>query len=204
MIIRTSLIGLLLFILSSCSTVKVDVDYDNSAKFRQLSKYAWLEDKATVTGNALIDSNTLLHDRIRTGIEQWLDSRGYLKSKSVNADFLVNYRVTKENISRRKALDFSYGYSFYGYPYSWDYGYYSYYPYYYSPYVGGYYPGNYYSYQRNALVIDIINPENKKLMWRGIAYLKMSFSSSQKNKEKDVQRTIQTILSKFPPDAKKK
>ncbi len=204
MIIRKLFILPLLLILSSCSTVKVDVDYDDSAEFIHLSRYAWLEDKASITGNALVDSNTLLHDRIRTGIEQWFDTHGYLKSKSMDADFLVNYRVTKENISRRKALDFSYGYSFYGYPYSWDYGYYSYYPYYYSPYVGGYYPGSYYSYQRNALVIDIINPESKKLMWRGMAYLDINFSSSQKNKEKYVERTIQTILSRFPPDTEKK
>ena len=182
----------LLLIISSCATVNVDVDYDDTAEFTKLSKYAWLEDKPPVTGNTLVDSNTLLHDRMRNGINQWFETHGYLKSKAAEADFLVIYRVIVENKTWVTVLN-----SYYDYPFSWRYGYNRNY---YSSFAWRYYPERRtYEYQRGTLVIDIIDPKSKKLMWRGMAYEDIKPNTSQEKKQQYVARAIKSILARFPP-----
>lgn len=189
---RLILVPLLLVILSSCATVRVDVDYDTSADFSRLSRYAWMEDKPPVSGNALLDSNTLMHDRIRNGIDQWLKDRGYQKSDNKEADFFVLYRMVLENKTRVTVMN-----PYYDYPYSWRFGYRRAF---YSSFAWSYYPEErIYEYQRGTLVIDIVDAKSKKLLWRGMSYEDVSPNTTQKKKQRYVDRAIKSILSRFPP-----
>lgn len=179
-------------LLSSCATVNVDVDYDQAADFAHLYQYAWLEDKQPQSGNALFDSNTLMHDRIRNGVDQWMNEHGYLKGPAKEADFLVLYRLVVENKTRVTVLN-----PYYDYPYSWRFGYRRGF---YSSYAWSYYPDQQvYEYQRGTLVIDIVEPNSKKLMWRGMSYEDISPHTSREKKQKYVDRAIKAILSRFPP-----
>jgi uncharacterized protein DUF4136 len=183
----------LLLLVNACATVNVDVDYDGQADFSRLSRYAWLDDKAPLSGNALIDTNTLLHDRIRGGVKSWFESNGYLLAAQKDADFLVVYRVVVENHTRVTVLN-----PYYGYPYSWRYGYRRGY---YSSFAWNYYPEQrVYEYQRGTLIIDIVDPNTKKLMWRGMAFEDINPNASQQKKEAYVARAIKAILSRFPPE----
>ncbi len=182
----------LLLLVTSCATVNVDVDFDEKADFEHLYQYAWLEEKAPVTGNTLLDTNTLLHDRVRSGIDQWLGAHGYIKSKKTEADFLVIYRMVIENKTRVTVLN-----PYYDYPYSWRFGYSRYF---YSSFAWNYYPEHrVYEYQRGTLIIDIVDPVSKKLMWRGMAYEDISLHTTQETKQRYVDRAIKSILSRFPP-----
>lgn len=189
---RKILISSLLLMLTACASIKVDVDYDVEADFKHLYQYAWLEDKAPLSGNKLLDSNTLMHDRIRTGIDQWLKDHGYLKGNAKEADFLVLYRMVVENKTRVTVMN-----PYYGYPYSWRFGYRRGF---YSSFAWSYYPDEHvYEYQRGTLVIDVVDPNSKKLMWRGMAYEDISPYTTQKKKQRYVDRAVKSILSKFPP-----
>lgn len=192
---RKLLILSLLILVNACATVKVDVDYDDTADFRHLYQYAWLEDRPPVSGNKLLDSNTLMHDRIRSGIDQWLKDHGYLKGGAEEADFLVLYRLVVENKTRVTVLN-----PYYDYPYSWRFGYRSGF---YSSFAWSYYPEQrVYEYQRGTLVIDIVDPNSKKLMWRGMSYEDISPHTTQQKKQRYVDRAIKSILSRFPPEPK--
>ncbi len=183
----------LLFLLNACATVKVDVDYDGQADFTHLYRYAWLDGQPPVSGDNVVDSNTLLHDRIRVGIDQWFTTHGYLKSETGEADFLVIYRFVIENKTRVTVL-----HPYYDYPYSWRFGYHH--RYYYSSFAWHYYPERYaYEYQRGTLVIDLVDPKTKKLMWRGMAYENIRPNTSPDKKQQYVTRAIKSILSRFPP-----
>lgn len=181
-----------LLMLVSCATIRVDVDYDDAADFSRLYRYAWLEDKPPVSGNKLLDSNTLMHDRIRSGIDRWFKEHHYLKGDAKEADFLVLYRLVVENKTRVTVLN-----PYYDYPYSWRFGYRRGF---YSSFAWSYYPEQrVYEYQRGTLVIDIVDPHSKKLMWRGMSYEDISPYTTQKKKQRYVDRAIKSILSRFPP-----
>ncbi len=186
------ILAVFLLALNSCATVNVDVDYDESVDFFHLSRYAWLEDVPPKTGNTIVDSNTLMHDRIHLGIDQWFERHGYLKSKRSEADFLVIYRMVVENKTRVSVLN-----PYYDYPFSWHYGYNRGY---YSSFAWNYYPDlQTYEYQRDTLVIDFVDPKTKKLIWRGMAYQDISPNIRPERKQRYIDKAIQSILSKFPP-----
>ena len=189
---RKLLLLALLVLLNSCATINVDVDYDGKADFDHLYQYAWLEDKAPASGNQLLDSNTLIQDRIHNGIDHWFKEHGYLRSDAKEADFLVLYRLVEENKTQVIVMS-----PYYGYPYNWRFGYQSgFYP----SFAWSYYPNQrVYEYQRGTLVIDIVDPNTKKLMWRGMSYEDIRPNVSQKKKQRYVDRAVQLILSRFPP-----
>ncbi|WP_305909330.1 DUF4136 domain-containing protein [Methylomarinum sp. Ch1-1] len=192
---KALLIFPLFLLLSSCATVKVDVDYDGAADFSQLKRYAWLEEKPPSSGNTLLDTNNLLHDRIHQGIDAWFARHGYRKTEVDEADFLVLYRVVVENKTRVTVLS-----PYYDYPYSWRFGYHRYYYSSFSSFAWSYYPEHrVYEYQRGTLIIDIVDPKSKKLLWRGMAYEDISPHTTQEKKQRYVGRAIKSILAKFPP-----
>ncbi len=91
--------------LNACSTMKVDVDYDPRVNFKRLENYAWLSDKTPVTGNSIIDSDSMLHDRIRQDVDAWMQTHGYHITDKKSADFLLTYRIIMKDKTRVTVLD---------------------------------------------------------------------------------------------------
>lgn len=183
--------GMLVLLLSSCTTVPVDIDYDESVAFSSLHNFAWAPDTPPKTNNPKIDSDTLLHDRLHGEIENWFFAHGYAKTPPNYAHFLVTYRVLLEN---RTAISSYSGY--YGYPMGWGWGYYG------RPYWGmSYaYPMQYsYDYQLATLVIDLLNPNTRKLMWRGSVSYEVEESPSPQEKREKTVWAVRQILQKYPP-----
>lgn len=193
---RLSFIFTMLLLINACATLDVDVDYDPSADFKRLSRYAWQEEKQPASGNVLLDSNTLLHDRIRAEVEQSLAARGFKKSDVANADFLAIYRVMVEDKTRVTLID-----PFYSYPYNWRYGYYH--RHFYSSFAWSYFPEErIYEYQQGTIVIDFVNPKSKKLLWRGAVTEDIGYYTDQVQKQRFVEQAVKSILARFPPQRK--
>jgi hypothetical protein len=183
--------GMLVLFLSSCTTVPVDIDYDESVAFAALRNFSWAPGPPPKSNNPKIETDTLSHDRLHGEIETWLVGHGYAKTEPGRADFLVTYRVVLENRTETSAYS-----GYYGYPMSWGWGYYG------RPYWGlGYaYPlQSSYDYQLATLIIDMQDPKTQKLMWRGaVSYETQETTSPQKKRQK-IAWAVGTILQKFPP-----
>ncbi len=177
-------------VLSACSTLHVDVDYDPGIHFNQLKHYAWLSDAAPKTGNAIIDSDSLLHDRIHQEADAWMANHGYRQTAREQADFLLTYRLIMENKTRVTVLD-----NYYAYPLYWRYGYTAHpfaYPYW------SYFPEiQTYEYQRGTFLLDVINPKTKKLMWRGMVYRNLDKNVSQQRLKDYASQAVLTLLQRF-------
>ncbi len=186
-----------LLALSACSSIPVAVDYDKQVDFSRLAHYAWAQDSLPQSGNVIIDSDTLLHDRIHKQLDLWLLTHGYLKTTADKADFLVRYNTLIKN---KTGQLISYPYTGY-YSGFWPYGYSSYY---FSGYAC-YTPPQIttYDYQQITLVIDFLNPENKKIIWRGMVSNNINNLRTLKEKDQLIARDINAILSHFPPDKEK-
>lgn len=178
----------IIMMLSSCSTMTIDVDYNDSLSFTGLKNFDWVPGTPLKSNNPKVDSNTLLHDRIRQEITSWMLSHGYTKNKDEKVDFLIAYQLIVEDKTKITVIN-----DYYDYPMGWGYGYRR--PYGYS----GRSRQHAYEYKEGALIIDMVNPDTKKLMWRGSATDEVSASAKPDKKNKQIKEAVDRILQEFPP-----
>ena len=177
-------------LVSGCSTLEVSYDYDPKADFSGLSTYQWLDEPQKPTGDPRIDGNTILRDRIHLAVDSELRARGFTKV-SADPDFLVAYHVSLDRRQSVQTLN-----SYYGYGPGWGYGYGAAY----RPGFWGGAPETYvYEYEEGTLILDIVDPKNKELMWRGSATDEVSFKSTPEKDQTQLNKAVQELLEHFPP-----
>ena len=89
-------------ILSGCSSVSVNRDYDTSTDFSSLKTFAWQHAKQPETGDPRIDND--LHDeRIRKAVNQILTAKGFKLAERADADFLVAYFIEYNVLNTRNS-----------------------------------------------------------------------------------------------------
>lgn len=175
---------------AGCSTMEINYDYDPQADFAGLKTYDWLDEPQKPTGDPRIDGNTILESRIHEAVDSVLAARGFTKVTS-NPDFLVAYHVSLDRRRSIQTLN-----SYYGYGPGWGYGY----GVTHRPGYWGGAPGTYvYEYEEGTLLLDIVNPENKELMWRGSAQDEVSFKSEPEKYQAQINEAVRKMLEKFPP-----
>lgn len=170
---------LLLFVVASCSSVKVYSDFDKSVDFSQYKTYAFHKrgiDKAEISE---LDKKRILH-----AIDNELSKKGMTKSET--PDLLVTI-FTKE----RERVDVNQYNAGWGYGWGWGW----------NPYLWG---GRTYvsTSTEGTLYIDLIDAKKKELIWQGegIGYL----TENRNEKEKQINEFVAKILAQFPPSASKK
>lgn len=184
---RYLMIVLIAMIVAGCSTLSVQTDFDPTANFSSLKTYDW-QPAPPPTGDARIDSNTLLAERIRAAVDQTLQAKGYTKASNGKPDFLVGYFVNVQTKTSVSTIN-----SYYGYAPGWGYGY-----------GGVAVPSTQvYQYDQGTLVLDISSPEGKKLMWRGAATDVVDSSQSADVRQYQLKQAVTQLLQNFPPKPKK-
>jgi hypothetical protein len=172
------------------SSIETSYDYDPTANFAGLKSYEWLKEPQKLTGDPRIDGNTILANRIYEAVDTELAARGFRKI-SGDPDFLVAYHVSLDKRRSVQTLN-----SYYGYGPGWGYGYGA-------SYRPGYWAGApetyVYEYEEGTLILDIVNPENKELIWRGSAQDEVHFKSTPEKDQTQLDEAVHKILEKFPP-----
>ena len=160
---------IILITLSSCSSVRVNADYDKKVSFTNFKSYAYLKsgiDKAEIS---YLDKK-----RILNAIDEIMPTNGL--SKSENPDVLISI-FTKE----RERVDV---YQNYGFGWGWN------------PYWGmGY--SNVTTTPEGTLFIDIIDAKTKELVWQGegSGYL----TKNTEKKDARIKEFVSKILEQYPP-----
>jgi hypothetical protein len=174
---------ILISLISACSGIKVEQDYNAATNFSRLKSYAWQSDKQQLTGDVRVD-NSLLNDRIRQAIDNNLSGK-YKKSARKSTDFLVAYHYVvreKEEIDRvRTGIGIGTG-------------------------SRGSYGGIHLGlgsrdreYDEGELTIDMVDPANGQILWRGVATRKIISESDPAKRTARINETVKAILAKFPP-----
>ncbi|MGV7107459.1 DUF4136 domain-containing protein [Flavobacterium sp. U410] len=159
--------------LASCSSVRVNADYDKKANFDSYKTYAYLKsgvDKAEISD---LDKKRILY-----AIDDVMSSKGF--SKSDQPDVLISI-FTKE----RERVDV---YQNYGFGWGWN------------PYWGANY-STVSTTPEGTLFIDIIDARTKELVWQGegTGYL----TTNTEKKEERIKEFVSKILAQYPPTIKK-
>ena len=170
---------LFLFLLSACSSVRVDYDYDNHADFSQYKTYAFHKKGIDRVEISNLDKRRVLH-----AIDNALSLKGMTKSE--DPDLLINF-FTKER-EQLNVNQFNMGWG-YGWGWGWN------------PYFWG---GNNYvtSSTQGTLYIDLIDAKKKELIWQGQGI--GTLTENNREKEKQINEFVSKILAQFPPTEKKK
>lgn len=181
-IVKLSLL-LFLFVMASCSSLRVTTDYDEEVDFKGYKTFAFYKkgiDKA--------DISDLDKKRIMRAIERELTAKGFTKSKS--PDFLVTiFTKSKERV---KVNDNSWGMGM-AWGWGWGWG---------NPWMfGGMNRVQVNQYTEGTLFIDFIDRDNKSLFWQGVGQGALRLSNMKK-KQARIKLFVKEILDRYPPSDK--
>jgi hypothetical protein len=171
----------LVILFSSCSAVKVAVDYDSKVDFKKYKTFAFYK-----TGIDKAKISDLDKKRILRAIESELSLLGLVKSES--PDMLVSiFTKSREKVDVNQNNNFGYGFGWGWNPWMWN--------------------GmnnnsmNISQYTEGTLFIDFIDKQKKELVWQGVGTGALKIQNLEK-KEARVKEFVKEIVSKFPPQKK--
>jgi hypothetical protein len=167
----------LLFLVASCSSVRVSSDYDTATDFSKFKTFAFYK-----KGIDKVEISDLDKRRILKALESELLAKGLTISE--NPDLLVNI-FTK---SRQKVDIYNNNQMYFG----WH-------PWYYGPNFGMHIS----KYTEGTLFVDLIDAKSKELAWQGIGSGALNTSGNVSKKEERIKEFVAEIMTKYPPGKEK-
>ena len=167
--------------IAACSSVKVATDYDPDASFSSYKTYAWLPRPVDPTGDLRAD-NPLVHARVRDAVDEALKAKGYERLLEGMPGFYVGYHLSLTTKMEATRMDNYYGYG----TGRWR--------------SAGTSQTVIREYEVGVLVLDIVDAELDRLVWRSTG--RKVISNTPPTPEQSRQRILDAvtqILAPFPP-----
>ena len=161
------------FILTSCSSVHVNTDYDKKANFESYKTYAYSKSSIDKLEISDLDKKRILY-----AIDAAMPTKGF--SKSENPDILINiFTKERERVDVYNNMGWGYGFGW-GWGPNWGMGF-----------------SRTTTTPEGTLYIDIVDAKTKELVWQGIGtgYLTTNFEK----KDERIAEFVAKILEKYPP-----
>jgi hypothetical protein len=176
--------SIVLVLLMAGSAVSQDVRYnfDSTADFSKFKTYKWI----TLKSEAPIDK--LTDDQIKASLDAGLARKGLKKVDTDNADLFIGYQTT-EHISEKFA-SFSPGWTVGP---GWAAGGLS---------SGGTAGGKSSEIYKGELAVDMYNPANQHLIWRGVASKSLDPKAQPEKRQKNLDKAVSKLMKDFPPPNK--
>ena len=190
-----SVFGMILVLLvlgfTGCApSFNVSSDYDQATNFQQYKTWNWYQEQPIAKSDSSRRYSTFLVKRIKTAVETEMARRGFTKATSkANADMLLAYDVSIENVQRVRPDYVSVPMIGYGYWYGYRYAY---------TYNRLYNNTTVQDYQAGTIILDIVDAKTNELVWRGTGETTGNEKSLTQEK---VQEIVTQILAKYPPQA---
>ncbi|PCE65750.1 DUF4136 domain-containing protein [Sediminicola luteus] len=166
------------FLLGSCTSVRVLSDYDKEVDFNGYKTYAFYR-----TGIDKAQISDLDKKRILRAVEREMSQKGYVKSKT--PDLLVSiFTKEREQVDVYRNAGFMYGWS----PYYWGWGW--------GP---GFYGDQVSVSTEGSLYIDLLDAKKKELVWQGKGVGTLSETSNIEKKEERINEFVAKIMTQYPP-----
>lgn len=156
----------------ACATTAVRTDYDRQADFGHYETYAIRSGSLVEEDDVAAVPDTIVRDRIHGALEREFEAMGFEPSGQRRPDIIVTYAVTAQ---REPELVQTVGDD----P-NWNYGGHNVFP---------------RDVDRGTLVIDVIDANDGKLVWRSIA----KAEDEDVRSDDFIRRAVDKAMSKFPP-----
>lgn len=168
---------ILVIVLTSCSSVRVNQDYDKNVDFSQYKTYAYHK-----AGVDKVEISDLDKKRILRSIDEVMAAKGFTKSET--PDLLINF-FTKE----REQVDVNQFNMGWGYGWGWGW----------NPWMWGS-NTSVNRYTEGTLTIDVIDAKKKELIWQGQG--EGVLTKNVDKKDEKIKEFVSKILEQYPPQKK--
>lgn len=195
LLLRATLSALALLAVAACSSQpSYDVDHSDTYDFANLNSYCWYDDVHSSTEADYRQYNSS-DQRVRTYVDRELQGKGFRDSGPGQADFWVNYHISRQDQMRIDSIG-SYPQGVHGGVGVGTYG---------SGVSIGYSSGpSVKHYQEGTVVLDVIDAGSQKIIWRGIAEGRLKDHLSRKDKNRIAAEVSRELLADFPPGGRQR
>jgi len=175
--LRKILFAVFTFLLiSGCSSISVNSDYDIYADF---SKYKTFYVYNGVIKDSRLESVPLAKKRVYDAIETEMQKKGFTNEDSTKAELIIYAQATTAEKLNVNSYGYSYGYGWGPYPY------------------GRNIDVSYFT--QGSLIIDFVDNENDQLVWRGIGTAVIQDKGTPEERKQFINEAVTKILDQFPP-----
>jgi hypothetical protein len=171
----TAAVAAALLLPSLAIAQETSYDFAKGTNFSAYHTYALKE--GTPVGNPLIDN------RIIEALKTELATKG-LTNDDAKPDLFVTYHIAFDKQKDISAWSTGMG------PYGWHYG-------------MGSTDVQVREILIGTLVIDMADAAKKEVVWRGVATKEIDTTAKPEKRDKNIQKAVQKILKKYPPEQKK-
>lgn len=168
-------------VFSGCSSVSVNRDFDDSVDFPTLKTFAWQHVEQPKTKDSRID-NDLNDERIRNAVNTMLAAKAFRSVDRADADFLVAYFVDYQRKLSSGSVSIGMGRGSYG------------------RHGGVGYSSGISESDQLILTLDILDPVDGKMIWRGVGTRSVYEGSNSAKSIKNINGLVEKILKVFPPN----
>ncbi len=170
-----SIVSLQLFLVG-CATVSVNSDFNSDADFSGLKTFQWLEvEHEPITDPVL--SNTLTEEYVVDAVNAKLEDKRLALAAEGPVDFLVDYHIDvrrTEQVVRSGARD-----------HDWP--------------EGGGGITTIYESKESLFILDFLDPNTEKLIWRGWAKGVIEQNPNPHEIKRKFEKAVDKILKRYPP-----
>lgn len=173
------LVAIGLALLASCQTpIQVGADFRRNFRFSSVQTYAWLPDPPGHAGDPVLH-NDLIDERVRGAVDRKLQEMGY-RRVAEKADIYVTYYLGLETQVNARMVSSTYHYA------------------------GGFLDRHSTNraisqYERGTLLIDLLEPTTRRLVWRGTASARVRRQTDPAERDRKIDDAVDKTLAQFPP-----
>jgi hypothetical protein len=170
----TRLMAATMFALSlgACAPIKVSSYVERGADFNRYRTFDWDPTDSLSTGDPRLDANPFFHNRVTAEVEKLLAARGLEKTTSATPDVRLHYHASITQKLNLNGADQKYG--------SCD-------------------NCTTYVYDAGTILLDVVDTQTNKLVWRGWAEGIMDgVIDNQDWMEREIHQAVTRILERFP------
>lgn len=180
---KISLVCVVLALMIGCSRVGVEHEAISPAKLSGLQSFSWLTSESASTDVRV--NNPTVHKHVIAAVEKELEKKGYTQGTKEDADFLVSWFGKVDEKVKEQSIAHFYG----------SYGYGA---------VAASMPEKVAegavkkTYREGTLIVDIIDPRNGDVIWRGTSSDTLVAGMDEKEVAAYLNASVRRVLAKFP------
>ncbi|MBA6413317.1 DUF4136 domain-containing protein [Parahaliea sp. F7430] len=179
-------------LLAACAggPLRPDVDFKQDYNFSQVKKVGFYAKSGQVSGDNKMQLSDIQKDRINTALTQALQQKGFeLVSDASEADMLLSWHLVTQFKTDVQSYSTPgmYGYNRYAMYNCWSC-------------MGGHFGGSEVvssNYTEGTFIVDMIDPELRKSVWRGT--IQSRLKDSQLKDQESYNAAALSIFAAFPP-----
>jgi hypothetical protein len=158
--------------LAACSSITTNADYNPGTDFSKYKTWAWHET------NSIKDA--IWRDRIKSALTNELRMKGLTPSES-NPDLWVAAHTRLDEQTQINTYNTGWGYGW-----GWGYG-------------AGMTTSTVSQIPVGTLIVDLVDANQKQLVWRGTATKTLSPDASPETKQENLQKALAKMFASYPP-----